>query len=372
MIKPAAVPRAFESATTAVVAPKPPSADSTSPSESVSDQFILDTEKRLETLQARVDSLQHQVNELLQRRRDSRPRLLQFFRHLTTPRLWSLVHYPPRPMVISPPYLSSGSRAATPSISIITPSLNQGEFIERTIGSIVGQRYPNLQYIVQDACSKDETYDILKRYENEVGIEVVVESDGGQADAIQRASQRSTGEIMGYVNADDMLLPGTLHYVCDYFARHPDVDVVYGHRVIIDANDQEVGRWIMPPHSDNVLKWADYIPQETMFWRRRIWDKVAGIDRSFGFALDWDLIMRFIDAGAKFKRLPRFLGAFRLHEAQKTQQLAYCMGAAEMRQIRERYVGYNPTMSEIHRRLFWFYFVHLCCHFGYRLGWLRY
>lgn len=87
---------------------------------------------------------------------------------------------------------------------------------------------------------------------------------------------------MAWPNSDDLLLPGALSTVADYFARHPDVDVVYGDRLLIDRNGMEIGRWIMPGHDNTVLSWVDYIPQETLFWRRRIWDKTgAQVDESF-------------------------------------------------------------------------------------------
>ena len=127
--------------------------------------------------------------------------------------------------------------------------------------------------------------------------------DNGQGHAINLGFAHARGgEIMAYLNSDDLLMPGSLNYVAAYFAANPDVDVVYGHRVIIDPNGQEIGRWILPSHSDQMLIWADYVPQETMFWRRRIWDKAGGkIDEAFQFALDWDLLLRFREAGAKIR-----------------------------------------------------------------------
>ena len=153
---------------------------------------------------------------------------------------------------------------------------------------------------------------------------------------------------MAYLNSDDILLPGVLHYVAHYFAKHPEVDVVYGHRVLVDEYDQEVGRWVMPPHDDDVLSWADYIPQETMFWRREIWDKAGGfIDKEFKFAMDWDLVLRFRDAGAKIVRLPRFLGAFRIHPHQKTSSKIQEQGSEEMARLRKRCIGRTVSAAEI-------------------------
>ena len=154
---------------------------------------------------------------------------------------------------------------------------------------------------------------------------------------------------MAWLNSDDILLPGSLAYVADYFNRHPKVDVVYGHRILIDENDQQIGRWMLPRHDDEVLSWADYVPQETMFWRRRIWDKAGGqIDESFRFAMDWDLLIRFREAGARFARLPRFMGGFRVHMRQKTSAEISGIGIQEMTRIRERVLGRVPSDADIY------------------------
>ena len=110
---------------------------------------------------------------------------------------------------------------------------------------------------------------------------------------------------------------------------HPDVDVIYGHRIIIDENDGDVGRWIMPRHDPRVLEWIDYVPQETLFWRKRAWDLAGGIDPSFQFALDWDLLARFQQAGCRMVRVPYCLGAFRVHSEQKTSQAIHTTGAED-------------------------------------------
>ncbi len=124
---------------------------------------------------------------------------------------------------------------------------------------------------------------------------------------------------MAYLNADDLLLPGALAYVAGYFAAHPDVDLVYGHRAIIDEHDGLIGTWLLPRHDDYELTLLDFVPQETMFWRRSAWEAAGGqIDASLDFAVDWDLLLRLHDSGAKMVRLPRVLGAFRVHSEQKT------------------------------------------------------
>jgi hypothetical protein len=158
---------------------------------------------------------------------------------------------------------------------------------------------------------------------------------------------------MAYFNSDDLVAPRALRYVAAYFATHPNVEVVYGHRIIIDDADREIGRWIMPRHEKDSIKWIDYVPQETLYWRKRAWDLAGGIDPSFQFALDWDLLARFQMAGCTIVRLPHFLGCFRVHSQQKTSQVIHTTGAEEMGRIRQRFHGTekdNAGMIERHAR----------------------
>jgi glycosyltransferase involved in cell wall biosynthesis len=265
-----------------------------------------------------------------------------------SPRLGTLRQYAPRPLRLPPPVPVP---PAGPRISLVTPSYNQGEFLERTLCSVLGQGYPRLEYLVQDGGSDDETPGVLQRYRGALARCESVR-DRGQADALNRAFRHATGEVLAWLNSDDLLLPGSLAYVADFFARYPEVDVVYGHRVVIDEDDREVGRWLLPPHDDAVLSWADYVPQETLFWRRGIWEKTgARLDEDFHFALDWDLLLRFRDAGARFVRLPRFLGAFRAHARQKTQVWLKGVGGREMARLRRRCLGREARPEEIARRV---------------------
>jgi glycosyltransferase involved in cell wall biosynthesis/2-polyprenyl-3-methyl-5-hydroxy-6-metoxy-1,4-benzoquinol methylase len=288
------------------------------------------------------------------------------------PRLGVLYQYNPRPLLIPPSYRTARPPAAPPLFSIVTPSYNQGRFLERTIKSVFDQGYPSLEYIIQDGGSRDESQEILERYRPRLK-HVASAKDSGFVNAINRGFAHATGEIMAYLNSDDLLLPGALSYVANYFVKHPDVDVVYGHRVVIDEYDAEIGRWVLPPHNDAVLSWADYVPQETLFWRRRVWDTIGGsVDESFRFAVDWDLLVRLRDAGAKFARLPRFLGAFRVHPHQKTSAEMAEVGEQEMARIRERCHG--STVS--HALVYWHVVPYLRWHVVYnklyRAGILRY
>jgi FkbM family methyltransferase len=288
------------------------------------------------------------------------------------PRLGVLRQYEPIALQIPPHYMSLPALAAWPRISVVTPSLNHGEFIERTILSVLDQRYESLQYVIQDGGSTDKTLDILGRYAPRLA-HVDSDIDSGIGEALNRGFAHTTGEIMAYLNSDDVLLPGTLHTVAAYFAAHPEVDAVYGHRVLLDADDNEIGRWVLPPHDDEVLRWVDYIPQETLFWRRRAWDLTGQqIDETFKFAVDWELLLRLAAAGATFARVPRFLGAFRVHDAQKTSSLLEDVGAREMSRLRLRSMTRAVTAEEVDRAVQAYLRRHVVYHKLYRLGVLRY
>lgn len=239
-------------------------------------------------------------------------------RHWSTPRLGTLRQHPPVALSVPRRQLRIRPPRNPPVIALVTPSYNQGEFVERTIRSVVDQAYPALEYVVQDGGSDDSTHDILGRYRDRLAA-CVSEPDDGQADAINRGFAHTSGEIMGWLNSDDVLMPGTLAAVARHFAKHPDTDLVYGHRAVIDEDDRQVGTWILPPHEDWALELADYVPQETMFWRRSLWEAAGGrLDPDYQFAMDWELLLRFKDAGARMVRLPYVMGAFRLHADQKT------------------------------------------------------
>ncbi len=275
-----------------------------------------------------------------------RPRLGRLRQHAPGPVRWPL----PVPIDESPTW---------PSISIVTPCRDAGRWLERTLASVLDQGYPRLEYRVQDGASGDGTAAILARHGDRLsGIES--RPDRGQAEAINRAFERTSGEVMAWLNADDLLLPGALASVGRFFARHPEVDAVYGHRILIDEDDLEIGRWVLPAHDDEALRLADFVPQETLFWRRRLWERTgARVREDFRFALDWELLLRFQAAGARFVRLPRFLGAFRVHDEQKTSAAMAEHGRPEMDRLRERLHGRPLDDDEIFAGLVWYYARHL-------------
>lgn len=274
-----------------------------------------------------------------------------------------LRHYDPRPLQWDERLPGPrAADAALPRIGVVTPSYGQEKFIARTLRSVLDQAYPKLVYAVQDGGSKDRSAEIIAAHATRLQHWESVR-DKGQADAIQRGFTHLTphlgpDDVMAWLNSDDLLAPGALRFAGEYFAAHPEVDVIYGHRIIIDEADGEVGRWIMPRHDPATLEWIDYVPQETLFWRKRAWDLAGGIDPSFQFALDWDLLARFQQAGCRMVRVPYFLGAFRVHAEQKTSQAIHTIGAEEMRRIRTRFHGerqddFNTINRHARQARFW-------------------
>jgi hypothetical protein len=239
-------------------------------------------------------------------------------------------------------------RAHWPRFAIVTPSYQQARYLRETLFSVLDQQV-NLDYVVQDGGSTDGSADLVAEHSGRL---FAWESgpDQGQADAILTGFNKTSGaptDIMAWLNSDDYYLPGALSYVADYFARHPQVDVLYGNRILVDENSKEIGRWFLPRHDPEVLRLNDFVPQETLFWRRRIWDRAGPIDPRYHFAMDWDLLLRFQAAGARIVHVPRFLACFRVHSAQKTIASMQSVGQREIDQLRVRSCGREVGQQEL-------------------------
>lgn len=271
------------------------------------------------------------------------------------------VQHEPRPLELETFPAPRLAPERLPRLDLVTPSFNQGGFLAETVRSVLTQAGPHLRLHVQDGGSTDGSTGLLRElaaaFPDNGRRSFTWDSrpDAGQAAAINTGFAQlggaAPGDLMGYLNSDDLLLPGSLHFVAEYFARHPKVDVLYGHRLIIDEAGRQTGRWLSPRRSCDDLRMVDLIPQECLFWRRRIWERVGGIDASFRFALDWDLLQRFDAAGAVFARVPRFLGAFRMHPAQKTQAWMESDGTPEMERLRTRAFGRPVSEAEFRRTM---------------------
>ena len=205
-----------------------------------------------------------------------------------------------------------------PKITVVTPSFNQAAFVEQTIRSVLDQRYPALEYFVFDGGSTDGSADIIRRYESQLAG-WVSERDGGQANAINAAFARASGDILCWINSDDLHTPDTLRLVAEHFRgrAHEPAIVTGSCRVFVDGTSQEQIRH-PAPHDPERLRRCTYLVQPSTFWTAAAWRKTGPLDGSLHFAFDWDWFVRAQAAGCSFSSMPQVLSAYRIHAQHKT------------------------------------------------------
>jgi glycosyltransferase involved in cell wall biosynthesis len=204
-----------------------------------------------------------------------------------------------------------------PLVSIITPSLNQADFLEETIRSVLGQDYRSLEYIIVDGGSTDGSLRIIKQHADRLAW-WVSEPDKGQTDAINKGFARAKGDIFAWLNSDDTYQPGAVTEAVEYLNRRPETGMVYGDANLIDDQGNLVGRFPARPTDYRKLrKGYVHIPQQAAFFRRSLWREVGPLDPSFYFAMDYDLWVR-IAGRAPIAYHPRIWANFRLHGNAKT------------------------------------------------------
>ncbi len=218
---------------------------------------------------------------------------------------------------------------AWPTISIVTPSFNQARFLERTMQSILNQGYPALEYIVVDGGSTDGSVEIIERYADRLKW-WCSGPDGGQAEAIAKGFDHSTGEVLCWVNSDDVLLPGALHAVGGYFRSNPAAEVVNGGAYCIDEADRPIRRLFQCTYTHGVRASAarfkfygqDGVYQPATFWRITAYFAVGGMRKTLRFAMDLDLFTRLAQR-QRFGVISRYLACFRVHDASKSSTIQH-------------------------------------------------
>jgi len=206
--------------------------------------------------------------------------------------------------------------ATQPLVSIVTPSLNQAEFIERTIASVASQDYPNIEHIVIDGGSTDGTIAILERYPH---LRWISEPDDGQASAINEGFRMATGEIVAWLNSDDVYLPATVGEAVAVFEGTPDVGLVYGDYRHIDA-EGKVMRTVLARDFDLdfELNVENVIPQPSTFFRRSVLDRVGYLSERYHYAFDVEFWIRIAEAGIEIAHERSTWSGFRFHASSKT------------------------------------------------------
>ena len=198
-----------------------------------------------------------------------------------------------------------------PLVSIITPSFNQGRFIEEAILSVKNQNYPHVEHLIIDGGSTDETLDVIRRYEGTYNLRWVSEPDEGQADALNKGFGLAKGEVLGWLNADDTYQPGAVRSAVAWLQSHPAVDLVYGGFNFINENREILYPHIPPRFSLEKLLYGDIIPQAAMFFRRRTIEEIGGVDPHLHYVMDWEFVLR-IARNYQVQRVPAVWGNFRI------------------------------------------------------------
>ena len=230
-----------------------------------------------------------------------------------------------------------------PRITVVVPSFNQAAYLDEALASIVEQRYPNLELIVMDGGSTDGSVDVIRRYEDHISY-WQSQPDGGQSAAIHAGFERATGDILGWLNSDDVLCGGGLWSVGETFSARPDVQWLYGETLIIDRHSTLVERRRTIDITLTELVNVDYyLPQESTYFRRSLYFEVGGLDRSLHFAMDYDLWLRMAHVAPPL-RVPFLIGKFRYLEGQKSSDVAGYK--AEELRAKARYADWRLSKPE--------------------------
>ena len=241
-----------------------------------------------------------------------------------------------------------------PSMTIVTPSLNQGKYIRETIESVMRQQYSGLEYIVLDGGSTDDTLDILKSYPH---LKWLSERDRGQSDAINKGFDRAQNDIVAWINSDDSYVNGALEKAGYFMREHPEIDVLYGDCYLTNETGKILRARREIDFDPNVLLFGfNYIPQPSTFFRRSAVMRAGRLDISLKYSMDYEYFLRLCKSGARFQHVKEFLSFYRLQPGSVTFNQPSGMHA-EYASFRREYIKNKIQLNDA---------VFAFLHYGYR------
>lgn len=259
--------------------------------------------------------------------------------------LRSFVTQPYRPLA------KPANAQAYPKLTIVTPSYNQAQYLERTILSVLNQQYPNLEYFIMDGGSTDGSVDIIKKYEPYLAG-WVSEKDKGQTDAINKGFRRATGDYVAFQNSDDVFAPNALSCVADAWRKAPDTDVFFGDMYITDEEDVILEEMRAPDFSVECHIYEGMqVFNQSLFIRRERLIQYGMLDESLRFVIDYEIVARLgVQPGMRFRHVNGFWGGFRVQPDAKSSTIAATVGLQEHQMVRDRY---QPMLTSGLGASFW-------------------
>ena len=233
-----------------------------------------------------------------------------------------------------------------PKISIVTPSYNQGQYLEDTILSVLGQFYPNLEYLIYDAASSDNSVEIIKKYEDQLSF-WVSQKDNGQADAINRGFLKATGEILMWLNSDDVLMPNVLHFIAEQYVKNGE-GIYCGNCIHFrEVNPNGLyasGSNVASGYNSTSLELADTIIQPSSFWTKKVWLENGLLDDNLHYGFDWEWFLRAKHKNISFYFINKPISLYRFHDAHKSG----VGGKKRQEELLEIYKKYSPKYAQLY------------------------
>ncbi|MFD2936555.1 glycosyltransferase family 2 protein [Spirosoma flavum] len=266
--------------------------------------------------------------------------------NLTSKSLCAFVTQPYRP-----PVTTAADKQTYPKLTIVTPSYNQEQYLERTILSVLNQHYPNLEYFIMDGGSTDGSLDIIKKYESYLAG-WVSEKDQGQTDAINKGFKRATGDYVAFQNSDDVFAPDAFSRVAEAWRKFPDTDVFFGDMYITDEADVILEEMRAPEFcAECHIYEGMQVFNQSLFIRRDRLTQFGLLDESLRFVIDYEIVARLgVQSGVRFRHVSGFWGGFRVQPDAKSSTIAATVGIQEHQQVKDKY---QPMLTSWFGASFW-------------------